>query len=205
MKQNEKFKLKRRGAKMYKRYFFNPKHIIAEIVSAYDNGEEINDSNCQVVFDTDILTSEQIYDFISYYPNKLKEIKIINNEAATQLLETYSFTIKTMKERDKAQHLRSLLTDLARKRAKELNLSFDITSEDIILPELCPILEKPLEYGNRQATNFSPSLDRIIPNLGYVKGNIQVISKLANAMKSNATKEELITFSKNILEMVGKW
>jgi hypothetical protein len=205
MKQNAKFKLKRRGANLYQKYFFNPEHIITEIVSAFDKGEEIDNSICQVVFDTDILTSEQIYDFISYYPNKLKEIKIINNEAAKQLLETYSFTIKIMKETDKAQHSRSLLTDSARKRAKEYNIPFNLTSEDIILPKICPILKNPIEYENRQATKYSPSLDRIIPELGYVKGNIQVISQLANSMKSNATKEELITFSKNILELVKTW
>ena len=37
----------------------------------------------------------------------------------------------------------------------------------------------------------SPSLDRIIPSLGYVKGNIRVISFRANTLKNNATLSEL--------------
>ena len=37
----------------------------------------------------------------------------------------------------------------------------------------------------------SPSLDRIVSSLGYVKGNIRVISYKANRVKSNATLEEL--------------
>ena len=36
----------------------------------------------------------------------------------------------------------------------------------------------------------SPSLDRIVPELGYVKGNIRVISNRANHLKSDATLEE---------------
>lgn len=37
----------------------------------------------------------------------------------------------------------------------------------------------------------SPSIDRIIPELGYVRGNIAVISMRANKLKSDATSEEL--------------
>lgn len=37
----------------------------------------------------------------------------------------------------------------------------------------------------------SPSIDRIIPALGYVKGNVIVVSQRANTIKNNATPEEL--------------
>lgn len=37
----------------------------------------------------------------------------------------------------------------------------------------------------------SPSLDRIVPALGYAPGNIHWISYRANAIKSNATPDEL--------------
>jgi len=39
--------------------------------------------------------------------------------------------------------------------------------------------------------HHSPSLDRVVPNLGYVKGNVHVISWRANSLKKNATIEEL--------------
>lgn len=82
----------------------------------------------------------------------------------------------------------------ARTRAKRLGIPFNITAEDIIIPEVCPILGIPLRMspGSRGASRNSPALDRIIPALGYVRGNVQVISSLANAMKQDATLDEII-------------
>lgn len=57
----------------------------------------------------------------------------------------------------------------------------------------------PLEFGTKSNYDYSPSLDRIDNTKGYIKGNIQVISKKANTMKSSATLQELQTFAKNIL------
>lgn len=79
----------------------------------------------------------------------------------------------------------------AKSRAKLLGLDCNITEEDIVIPEICPVLETPFEYGTRS----SMSVDRIDPNIGYVKGNVQVISWKANAMKQNASKEELRKFA----------
>jgi len=37
----------------------------------------------------------------------------------------------------------------------------------------------------------SPSLDKLIPELGYVKGNITVMSVRANRIKNDATRQEI--------------
>jgi hypothetical protein len=41
------------------------------------------------------------------------------------------------------------------------------------------------------AGDASPELDRIVPSLGYVKGNVLVVSRRANRIKTDATVEEL--------------
>jgi hypothetical protein len=82
----------------------------------------------------------------------------------------------------------------AKKRALKKGLEFNIELKDIHIPRKCPILKVPLICSTR----YSPSIDRIYPNKGYIKDNIAVISTLANSMKANATPNELLIFSKNI-------
>lgn len=80
----------------------------------------------------------------------------------------------------------------ARQRAKDKGLMFDIHYEDIHIPNLCPVLKIPLiPSTDGQLTDNSPSLDRLIPYLGYTKGNVKVVSMKANRIKSNATSAEL--------------
>lgn len=82
-------------------------------------------------------------------------------------------------------------------RAKKLGIPFDEDTSDIVVPEFCPILGIVLQRGAVYGGWNSPSLDKIVPTLGYVKDNRWVISKRANTIKSNATYDELI--------LIGKW
>jgi hypothetical protein len=86
----------------------------------------------------------------------------------------------------------------AKSRSKTRNHEFNIEFEDIIVPEYCPILNIKLEYNSGRAggESNSPSLDRIDNTKGYVKGNVIVISQLANCMKSSSSPEELKQFAK---------
>jgi hypothetical protein len=79
----------------------------------------------------------------------------------------------------------------AKQRAKKTGVSFDLNPEDINIPEFCPVLGIKLEKGIGKLIPASPSVDRIIPERGYIRGNIRVISHRANLLKSNATTEEL--------------
>lgn len=88
----------------------------------------------------------------------------------------------------------------AKDRAKKNNLPFDIEISDIVIPEKCPYLDIPLFVGKGKQTDNSPSLDRKNCKLGYVKGNIEVISNKANAMKYSATPEELLLFARKVIE-----
>lgn len=79
-----------------------------------------------------------------------------------------------------------------RNSAKYKGIPFDLCEEDFDIPAVCPVLGIPLMFAEGGSpTDNSPSLDKFIPELGYVKGNVAVISMKANRMKSNATVEDV--------------
>lgn len=84
------------------------------------------------------------------------------------------------------------MVNAARSRAKKKDLPFDLTVNDVTMPESCPVLGIPLFSGTEgsQCDN-SPTLDRIIPELGYVRGNVIVVSAKANRIKNDATVTEI--------------
>jgi len=102
-------------------------------------------------------------------------------------------------ERDKQKLLedddsyKKAMVRYAKQRAIKKNLPFNITYKDFDIPEKCPLLDIPLvkHIGDGQASDDSPSLDRIKPELGYVKGNVWVISHKANEVKNNLDTQTL--------------
>ena len=84
-----------------------------------------------------------------------------------------------------------ILLKQARKRARKKGLPFSITEKDIVIPDVCPVLDIPLFSGEGHMIDNSPNLDRIFPEKGYVPGNVRVISQRANRIKSDATVEEM--------------
>jgi hypothetical protein len=79
----------------------------------------------------------------------------------------------------------------ARKRAKEFGLLCTITEKDIVIPEFCPILGIKLVRGAPENNRDScQSLDRIRPAVGYVPGNVAVMSYRANRIKNDGTAAE---------------
>jgi thymidylate synthase ThyX len=87
--------------------------------------------------------------------------------------------------------------------ANKRGVYFDISWEDIPAPESCVYLNIPLKYDNTKVSGDSASVDRIDNTKGYIKGNIQTISNKANSMKSVASDEEIVTFSKAALAQHG--
>lgn len=75
--------------------------------------------------------------------------------------------------------------------AKRLGIEFTIEFGELDFPEYCPALGIKLNYFNESVSDNSPSFDRIDPTKGYVKGNVVIVSKRANTIKSNATPDEL--------------
>ncbi len=91
------------------------------------------------------------------------------------------------------------LWKMAKARAKQANIEFGIGEADIEIPSHCPILGLELDresagkiYRDNTHSHNLPSIDRIDSSLGYVTGNITVISWRANKLKNNATYSEMV-------------
>lgn len=90
---------------------------------------------------------------------------------------------------NKISYIKAMLR-ATKQRAKIKNLEFNLTLDDIILPDVCPLLNIPLSI-NSSDKDYSYSIDRIDNSKGYTKDNIFIISNRANRIKNNAKLEEL--------------
>jgi len=83
-----------------------------------------------------------------------------------------------------------------RNQALKKGITFTVELADIEQPEFCPVLGIKLNYswGGKTGNLRDPAkatLDKVIPELGYVSGNVFIISWRANKLKSDMTFEEL--------------
>jgi hypothetical protein len=80
-----------------------------------------------------------------------------------------------------------------RGRAKAKGIRWDLTYEDLgPAPECCPccgvVMERGDENGGR---GTAPSLDRLLPEAGYIKGNVVWICHNCNGIKHDAGPADL--------------
>jgi hypothetical protein len=115
-------------------------------------------------------------------------------EHRLEIIEQKKKTNKEFRQKNPEKYM----VTAAKRRAKVKGWEFNITHKDVKIPKFCPYLGIELKYLGGDS---SPSLDRIDPLKGYVKGNVQVISMKANTMKSSATQDELVRFAEAVLKM----
>jgi len=100
-------------------------------------------------------------------------------------------------KRSRITHRESLILSRCKYRAKKRNIPFDLTLEDILIPKVCPVLGIEIrqlnidDYQKKGYNPTAPSIDRIIPQLVYLKNNLRIISARANLLKNDATISEL--------------
>lgn len=80
------------------------------------------------------------------------------------------------------------LLESTKTRARTQGLPHNITINDIVIPEFCPVLGYRLVKGGQ--ADESATVDRTDSSKGYVKGNVRIISHRANCLKNNGTLEE---------------
>lgn len=94
----------------------------------------------------------------------------------------------------------------AKSRARKYGIPFSISIDDIKIPERCPVLG--IEFGPNAGRGpgahwNSISLDKKDSTLGYIPGNVQVMSLTANRLKGNSSKAHLLAFATWILKEYG--
>lgn len=101
------------------------------------------------------------------------------------------------KQKGKSNLLRAMFTS-ARRRASNNFMPFDLTLEymETIALDHCPVtgelLDWELQFSEEGKRNcFAPSLDKIVPSLGYTQGNVAIICNQMNTLKSNMTLDQL--------------
>jgi hypothetical protein len=94
------------------------------------------------------------------------------------------------KERRLVNYANTLYVE-TKSRARLSNIEFNLDKEDITIPDVCPVLGIPLIVSLHGRTNNTPTVDKIIPSKGYVKGNVKVVSWLVNNIKSDCIDPEV--------------
>lgn len=92
-------------------------------------------------------------------------------------------------------------------RAKQKGIPCDVKYLcSMPLPDVCPVFGTKISFkrekGKRDPSEVA-TFDRIVPSLGYVPGNVQILSEQANRMKTDATPAELVLFAKWINRIYG--
>jgi hypothetical protein len=97
----------------------------------------------------------------------------------------------------------SAIWSRAKYRASRKGLEFSLRQEDIVIPEICPLLGIPLvcHRGRGGQQGNSPSLDRKDSTKGYTPDNVWVISNRANTLKNNASLQELELLVENLKKL----
>lgn len=88
----------------------------------------------------------------------------------------------------------SVILPRIRHRAKVKGLAFTIVAEDILpVPGRCPCCDRVLLKSEKgYPDDNSPSLDRIIPELGYIPGNVRWLCQRCNKIKGDASPGEIM-------------
>lgn len=160
-------------------------------------------SKCQEIFDL----TEENFGVHRYYYDDLGKVKSVGwdgfcKTCMVKKRATHNERIK----KDPFWYCKKLVSQL-RFRAKENGVPFNLTAEDLhgVLEHQgfkCKHTGTGLDFtlkgdGNYPHRDF-PSVDRKVPRLGYVSGNIAWVTYAVNRMKNDLTEDEFISFCKNI-------
>lgn len=128
------------------------------------------------------------------------KLDAINESRKQKMIDTYGAHISS----SDLWYMRAAAV-FARIKREKAKTDFDSIVElamylKSIAPRKCPVFGRLFSAGNGSPHAWSPSVDRIVPSRGYIRGNLQIISYKANTMKQDATLGQLIRFAMWILK-----
>jgi hypothetical protein len=114
--------------------------------------------------------------------------------------------VRENRRRTSEKNYEQVMVRNARARARSKNLPFNLTRQDIVIPTVCPVfgfeLDRRRGLGYTRKNGRSPSLDRIVPEHGYVPGNVVVVSHRANSLRNDFSPDDMRRFSE-VCERMG--
>lgn len=165
--------------------------------------------NIQIIsYRANIIKSDTNLELFEKIINNLKNYKVnkhtIDDNTRKNIIEErqidYQNCINTLRG-NRIKNLERFLIYSAKRRAKKNKLEFNIDENYLksIFPlnNRCPITGEKFSIGIKAQLQSSATLDRIDSTNGYIKGNVQIISSIANIVKNKLTIEELEFMLKN--------
>jgi len=133
-----------------------------------------------------------------YQKNKerVKEYRQKNKERIAEYKKEYDQKNKRSKPTPDMYRFFSNKASKLKGKSRENKIPYDLDGKYLqsIYPEdgKCPALNIEMKAGRDSDWRLSPSVDRIDPSGGYIRGNVIWISWLANCIKSSATPKQII-------------
>ena len=170
-----------------------------KVIVGINNWEGFKEFFIETYNSTDSM--QEIYDKLLQHPYFKRTTRKSISQRTTEIRNLFELSPKMPENTYDSEYdrIRGYIIRNSKYCAKRRGIYFDLKYTDFELPEYCPILGMKLEYGTGHDGNAynHATLDRIDNSQGYIPGNVMVVSRLANAMKNEASFDQLQTFITN--------
>ena len=176
-----------------------------KVIVSINNWEGFKEFFIETYNSTDSM--QEIYDKLLQHPYFKRTTRKSISQRTTEIRNLFNLPPKMLENTYNSEYdrIRGYIIRNFKYCAKRREIEFNLKYTDFELPELCPILGIKLEYGagNDGNSPYHATLDRIDNTKGYIPGNVMVISRLANAMKNEATFDQLHQFITNYTYLIN--
>ena len=144
-------------------------------------------------------TSKELYEFNKDATKKdgLHSVcKSCNNKKSKEFRTNHPILAKQSKLNCRAKDPVKYILINIKSRCKLNNTEFNITKDDLVYIDTCPVLGIKLDYLTTAESRGLPkdnaaSIDRIDNSKGYIPGNVRIVSWRANKIKNDIKISEM--------------